>query len=99
MKMEKNGLKNGLKTIHLCVCKGLASEYNFIIFSHMKNLTIKPSGKSMKEFPDAAKYGNYCSGDADALHVVNEADEVKYTGTYETCRNYISWAKNTSQKY
>ena len=53
----------------------------------------------MKEFPDAGKYGWYCSGDADALHVVNEVDEVKYTGTYEACRNYISWAKNTSQKY
>ena len=65
----------------------------------MKNLTIKPSGKSMKEFPDAGKYGWYCSGDADALHVVNEADEVKYTGTYEACRNYISWANNKSQKY
>jgi hypothetical protein len=65
----------------------------------MKNLTIKSSGKSMKEFPDAAKYGNYCSGDADALHVVNEVDEVKYTGTYEACRNYISWANNKSQKY
>jgi len=65
----------------------------------MKNYTIKSSGKSMKEFPEAAKYSNYCSGDADALHVVNEADEVKYTGTYEACMNYISWAKNTSQKY
>jgi hypothetical protein len=65
----------------------------------MKNLIIKSSGKSMKEFPDAAKYGNYCSGDADALHVVNEADEVKYTGTYEACMNYISWANNKSQKY
>ena len=50
--MEKNGLKNGPKTIHPCVCKGLASEY-----------------------------------------------EVKFTGTYRACMNYISWAKNTSQKY
>ena len=53
----------------------------------------------MKEFPNAGKYGWYCSGDADALHVVNEADEVKFTGTYEACRNYISWANNSSQRY
>ena len=79
----------------LCLATGLSD----VIFSYMKNLTIKSSGKSMKEFPDAGKYGWYCSGDADALHVVNEADEVKYTGTYEACRNYISWAKNLSQKY
>ena len=65
----------------------------------MKNLTIKSSGKSMKEFPDAGKYGWYCSGDAAACHVVNETDEVKFTGTYGACMNYISWAKNTSQKY
>ena len=62
-------------------------------------LTTKSSGKSMKEFPNAAKYGSYCSGDADALHVVNEVDEVKYTGTYEACMSYISWIKNKSQKY
>lgn len=77
----------------------MALKDRYVIFSYMKNLTIKSSGKSMKEFPDAGKYGWYCSGDADALHVVNEADEVKYTGTYEACMNYISWAKNTSQKY
>ena len=53
----------------------------------------------MNEFPNAAKYGSYCSGDADALHVVNEVDEIKYTGTYEACMNYIGWIKNKSQKY
>ncbi len=34
MKMEKNGLKNGPKIIHPCVCKGLASEYNLTIFKY-----------------------------------------------------------------
>ena len=62
-----------------------------------QNLKIKPSGKSMKEFPNAAKYGNYCSGDADALHVINEANEIKYTGTYEACMNYIAWVNNKLQ--
>ena len=34
MKMEKNGLKNGPKTIHPCVCKGLALWNRDVIFKY-----------------------------------------------------------------
>ena len=62
-------------------------------------MTIKPAGTTMKHFPNAFKYGTYCSGDAQAMHVMNEADEIKFTGTYEACMNYIGWFNNKSQRY
>ena len=63
------------------------------------SLTIKATTRSMKEFPNATKLGNYCSGDAQACHVVNSDDVIKFTGTYEACGNYISWANCKSQRY
>lgn len=62
-------------------------------------MTIKPTGKSMKEFPNAFKYGAYCSPDADAYEVLNSNGSTMFTGTYTACENFIGHMNNKSRGY
>lgn len=56
--------------------------------------TVRGTGQEMKEFPDAFKYGNYCSPNADAYEVLGQNGNRRFVGTYEACLNYISIWEN-----